>query len=86
MNPDIHIQDICHIEEADEFWDNHSLSDYWDRTQKAEIEVRAKRRRRVTIDPEVYSKIVAQVRMRGVLPETLVNTWLTERLEEIRRS
>jgi hypothetical protein len=74
------------IEEAGNFWDSHSLADYWESTQEVRIEVRAKQRRRVTIDPDVYSRIAAQARLRGVLPETLVNTWLTERLEEISKS
>ena len=74
------------IEEVSDFWDKHSLADYWDQTQEVEFEIRAKQRRRVAIDPEVYSKIVAQARLRGVLPETLVNTWLTERLTEIGKS
>lgn len=73
------------MEELADFWDNHSLADYWDQTREVEFEVRARRRRRVTIDPEVYSKIVAQARVRGILPETLVNTWLAERLHEIRK-
>jgi CopG antitoxin of type II toxin-antitoxin system len=67
-------------EEIAEFWDNHSLADYWDETHAVEFEIRAKRRRRVTLDPEVYSELEAEARARGVLPETLVNLWLAERL------
>jgi len=74
------------MKELADFWDNHSLADYWDQTREVEFEVRARRRRRVTIDPEVYSKIAAQARVRGILPETLVNTWLAERLHEIRET
>lgn len=70
------------IEEIGEFWDTHSLADYWDQTYEVEFEVRARRRRRVTLDPEVYEKIETQARVRGVLPETLVNLWLSERLHE----
>lgn len=68
------------IEEIAEFWDSHSLDDYWDETHEVEFEVRAKRRRRITIDPDVYARLEAQARVRGVLPETLVNLWLVERL------
>jgi len=68
------------LEEIADFWDTHSLADYWDQTHEVEFEVRAKRRRRVTIDPEVYSQIELQARTRGILPETLVNLWLIERL------
>jgi hypothetical protein len=70
------------LEEIAEFWDTHSLADYWDKTQEVEFEVRAKRRHRVTVDPEVYTKIEVQARERGILPETLVNLWLAERLKK----
>ncbi len=68
------------LEEIAEFWDAHSLADYWDQTHEVEFEVRAKRRRRITLDPEVYAHVEAQARTRGILPETLVNLWLAERL------
>lgn len=70
------------VEEIGEFWDMHSLADYWDQTHEVEFEVRAQRRRRVTLDPQVYAHLEAQARARGVLPETLVNLWLAERLRE----
>lgn len=70
------------LEEIGEFWDSHSLADYWDQTYEVEFEVRAQRRRRVTLDPEVYAKLEGQARSRGLLPETLVNLWLAERLQE----
>lgn len=69
-------------EEIGDFWDSHSLADSWDQTREANFEVRALRRRRVTLDPQVYNEIEAQARIRGVMPETLVNLWLTERLHQ----
>jgi len=68
------------LEEIADFWDTHSVADHWDQTHEAEFEVRAKRRRRVTLAPELYMRIEAQARIRGVLPETLINLWLAERL------
>jgi hypothetical protein len=70
------------LEEIGEFWDTHSLADYWDQTYEVEFEVRAKRRRRVTLDPDVYARIEVHARSQGILPETLINLWLTERLQE----
>jgi hypothetical protein len=70
------------LEEIGEFWDTHSLVDYWDQTREVEFEVRAKRRRRVTLAPEVYARLEAQARARGIQAETLVNLWLAERLQE----
>lgn len=69
------------LEEIAEFWDTHSLADYWDQTHEVEFEVRAKRRRRVVVDPDVFAQIETQAHARGVLPETLINLWLVERLQ-----
>ncbi len=68
------------IEEISEFWDTHSLDDYWEETLEAEFEVRAARRRRVTVEPKIYKELEAEARARGVVPETLVNLWLAEKL------
>lgn len=69
------------LDELAEFWDTHSLADYWDATQDAEFAVRAERRHRVTLDPEVYAQIAALAQRRGLAPETLINLWLQERLQ-----
>ena len=70
------------LDEIADFWDTHSLADYWDQTHEVEFEVRAKRRRRVTLDLDVHTQVEARARARGVLPETLVNLWVVERLQQ----
>lgn len=67
-----------HFTEIAEFWGTHSAADYWDQTHEVDFEVRATRRRQVTLAPEVYEKLIEQARMRGILPVTLVNLWLAE--------
>jgi hypothetical protein len=42
------------VVEAADFWDTHSLAHYWDAFHEVEIEVRARRRRRVMLDPDVW--------------------------------
>jgi len=69
------------LEEIGEFWDTHSLDDYWDETREARFEVRAKQRKRITLEPQIYKQLEAEARARGVVPETLVNLWLAERLQ-----
>ena len=76
------ISQASSLEEIADFWDTHSLDDYWDQTQEVEFEVRARRRRRVTLDPDVYAQIEDHARVRGILPETLVNLWLSEKLRD----
>jgi hypothetical protein len=72
------------LEEIAEFWDTHSLDDYWDQTHEVEFEVTAIRRRRVTLDPDVYAGVQAEAQSRGIMPETLINLWLMDRLGAIR--
>ncbi len=67
-------------EEIGEFWDTHSLADFADQTRKADFEVRAERRRRITLAPELYEQIEVQARRQGLGAETLANLWLSERL------
>lgn len=66
-------------EEIGEFWDTHSLDDYWDQTREVEFEVRTAQKRRVSVEPNIYKELEAEARIRGVVPETLVNLWLAEK-------
>ena len=69
------------LEEISEFWDTHSLDDHWDETHEAEFEVRAKQRRRITLEPNIYKELETEARIRGIVPETLINLWLAEKLQ-----
>ena len=79
--PQTRISQASTVEEIGEFWDNHSLADYWEQTHEVEFEVRVERRRRISLDPEIYEQLEAQARERGLLTETLVNLWVAERLQ-----
>ena len=70
------------IEGIGEYWDTHSLADHWEETHEVEFEVRAQRRHRVVIEPELYQRVETQARQRGVQPETLINLWISERLQD----
>jgi hypothetical protein len=69
--------------EIGEFWDTHDLADYWEQTQPVEFEVNIQSE--VTYYP-LDIALSAQVRSiamrRGVSPETLVNLWVQEKLQE----
>jgi len=72
------------LEEIGAFWDTNSLDDYWEQTREVEFEVRAARRRRVTVEPAIYEQLETEARLRGVVPETLVNLWLAEKLHNTK--
>lgn len=72
------------IEEIGAFWDTHSVAEYWDQTHEVEFDVRAQRRHRVTLAPEVYENLEIQARTRGIQLETLINLWLSEKLQAVQ--
>lgn len=82
-NPRTSISQARTLEEISEYWDTHSLADYWDQTQEVEFNIRVKPRHRVTLAPELFEKIESQARIRGINPETLINLWLAERLQDV---
>lgn len=72
------------LEEIGEFWDAHSLEDYWDQTREVEFEVRAERKKRIALEPQIYKDLEAEARARGIIPEALVNLWLAEKLHQAK--
>jgi hypothetical protein len=66
------------LEEIANFWDTHSLADYWDQTHEVEFKVRAQRRQRITLAPELYAQVEKEAQVRGISSETLVHLGLME--------
>jgi hypothetical protein len=71
-------------QEIGEYWDSHSLDDS-PMVREVDFEVHARRRHRLTLDPDLYEQVESEARIRGVSTETLANRWLTERVRGIER-
>lgn len=70
-------------EEIGEYWDTHDLAEHWERTKTAEFEVDIQSE--VTyfaVEKQLSEKIKAFARRRGVSPDTLLNLWVQEKLQE----
>jgi hypothetical protein len=76
------VSTATNLDELADFWDNHSLADHLEQTHPVAFEVHAQQRHRITIDPDVYTRMEEQAYVRGLMLETLVNLWLKERLQE----
>jgi CopG antitoxin of type II toxin-antitoxin system len=75
------------VEQAGQFWDTHDLADYWDLTREAEFDVDLQRRVFLTsLEPQLAEKLTAVARKQGISTETLINVWLTEKVEEATAS
>ena len=69
--------------EIGEFWDAHDLADYWEQTQPVEFEVDIQSE--VTyypLDITLAAEVCSVAKRRGVSPETLLNLWVQEKLQE----
>jgi hypothetical protein len=69
--------------EIGEFWDTHDLADFWDRTKPTKFEVDIQSE--VTyyaLDSKLSKKVRSIAKKRGVSPDTLLNLWVQEKLQE----
>ena len=88
MNDDKHIPEMTSYDVAAEFWDKHSLADFWDETETVEFEVAPDfyRLYLVPVDADLLSRVQRMARLRGVSTESLVNLLLEQRLHQISRN
>ncbi|HAO20249.1 MAG TPA: hypothetical protein DCQ37_07025 [Desulfobacteraceae bacterium] len=71
------------IEEAAKFWDTHSLADYEDLQSDTDFEVELKSEKNYfAVEKELSADIDKLAHIKGILPETLVNLWLREKILE----
>ena len=72
-------------EEIAEFWDTHSLADYWEQTEPADLEIdpHARRRYLVALDPELLQRVQKLAQSRELSTESLVNLLLEQRIHQL---
>jgi hypothetical protein len=70
-----------------EFWDQHDLSGYWDKTKKVKFElVFEPEATYYPISKDLSDRIQSEARKQGVSSDTLVNLWLEQKIKERRSS
>jgi len=70
-------------EEIGEFWDTHDLAENWDETRPAEFEVDLQSELTYyAVDSGLSAKIQEFAKKRGISPDTLLNLWLQEKLQQ----
>ena len=88
MSADKTIPEMKSYEQIADFWDTHSLADYWNQTEPAEFDIvpEARRRYLVAIDPDILSRVQRVARQRGLNTESLVNLFLEQYLHQLETS
>ncbi len=78
------IPDFQSLEEASEFWDTHSITDYLDDLVDVDVEAEFGRPERVPVAvylaPEAVTQLEAVAKRRGMDYQTMLRVWLMERL------
>ncbi len=64
-----------------EFWDTHTLDEYWDQTEEAgfEVDIRSETKY-FPIELTLAEKIREIAAQRGVSSETLLNLWVRDKI------
>jgi len=85
MNANKTMPEMDSYEQIGEFWDTHSLADYWDQTEPVEFEISPQARRRylVAVDPDLLKRVQQLAQRRGLATESLINLLLEQRLHEL---
>lgn len=82
------IPEFSSREEEAEFWDTHSLADYWDEFKPVRVSVAKNLSEGITIrlDPETLQKVRVLAKEKGIGPTVLIRMWIMERLKELQVS
>jgi hypothetical protein len=73
------------LKEIGEFWDTHDLSEVWEKTKPVSFEVAiGSEITYFALDKTLSEKIQMIAKERGIAPDTLVNLWIQEKLQEQR--
>lgn len=69
------------IEEASDFWDSHSLADYWDQTTEVHFDIEIDEEPRYfVLEKQIAKKVYELAKKQKVSPETLVNLLVAEQV------
>ena len=71
--------------EIGDFWDEHNLSDYWDKTRAVGVDVDIESEESLYAVEKGLSDTIRQTaKERGISPHTLLNLWLQEKIQKLK--
>jgi hypothetical protein len=71
--------------EIGDFWDEHDLSDYWDKTIAVRADVVIESEESLyAVEKGLSDTIRRTARERGISPHTLLNLWLQEKIQKLK--
>jgi predicted DNA binding CopG/RHH family protein len=76
------IPEFANRQEEAEFWDTHSIADYWDELRPVKVTFAKNLSEGITIrlDRPTLTAVRAEARAKGIGPTTLIRMWVLERI------
>jgi hypothetical protein len=69
--------------EIGEYWDNHDVTEVWDKTRKVKFDVQIESEVvYYPIEKSLSEKVRSYAQSQGVSSETLINLWIQQKLQE----
>lgn len=81
------IPEFKSAEEEAAFWEKHSVAPYWDQLEPVQFKITRPRKKQVSIrfDPNILEQVRAVAEKKGIPYQTLVQMWVAEKLQEVRK-
>lgn len=77
------LPELNSINELVDFFETHDMGDYWEQMPEADFEIKIKRRKHlVALEEDIAAKITKIAKAKKVSSESLINTWLKEKLRK----
>jgi hypothetical protein len=74
------------INELVDFFETHDMGDFWEHMPEAHFDVNIKKRKHlVVLEEDVVAKLTAIAKAKKVSSESLINTWLKEKIRRVSR-
>jgi hypothetical protein len=71
--------------EIADFWDEHDLSNHWDKTKSVRVEVDLESEESLyAIEKGLSQTICRAAKERGISPHTLINLWIQEKIQKLK--
>ena len=77
------LPELNSINELVNFFETHDMGDYWEQMPEADFEIKIKRRKHlIALEEDVAAKVTQIAKAKKVSSESLINTWLKEKLRK----
>ena len=74
------------VNELVDFFETHDMGDYWEKMPQAHFDVNIKKRKHlVALEEDVVDKLTEIAKSKKVSSESLINTWLKDKIRRATR-